>query len=50
VSRTTVTGLSFTISTCIFADDGNIDAVIALAMACERAQTEEQPARRLGWL
>jgi len=27
-----------------------IDGVIALAMACERAQVEEQPARLLGWL
>jgi hypothetical protein len=27
-----------------------IDAVIALAMASERAQAEEQPARLIGWL
>lgn len=27
-----------------------IDAVIALAMAAERAQHEEEPARLLGWL
>lgn len=32
------------------ADDAPIDAVIALAMAVERAQVEEQPARLLGWI
>jgi phage terminase large subunit-like protein len=32
------------------AADANIDAVIALAIACERAQVEAQPARLLGWI
>lgn len=32
------------------ANAAQIDAVIALAMACERAQVEEQPVRLLGWI
>jgi phage terminase large subunit-like protein len=32
------------------ADDRNIDGVIALAMACERAQVEAPVARLLGWV
>jgi phage terminase large subunit-like protein len=30
--------------------NARIDALVALAMAVERAQVEEQPARLLGWL